>query len=99
MSLLILHAAIRSFFGLAITTFFTQGQITSATAANLPVASTTQMSLADKADARAANRSRRNINASEPLEFAVLPGHRLRKRAMNILSDDAHACSLLRPLV
>ena len=57
------------------------------------------MSFADQVDARAANRSRRNINASEPLEFAVLPGHRLRKRAMNIVSDDAHVRSLLRPLV
>ncbi len=31
-----------------------------------------------------------HVDPSQPLEFAVLPRHRFRKRAVNIQSDDAH---------
>jgi len=35
-----------------------------------------------------------HVDAPQPLEFAVLPDHRLRESSVDIQSDDAHGCSL-----
>src|SRR3954466_3905993 len=99
-SVLILACAIRrTCLGLAITTRFTCGPITLATAAALPVASTTTTSSLDKVAAKALSRSRRMAMRPNRLSLPSLPGHRLSKGAVDVQSDDAHAGSLRALLV
>ena len=69
--------------------------MTAATAAALPVASTTTTSSFESCSAKAANRSRRMSTRPSRSELAVIPRHRLGEGAVDIQSDDAHACSLL----
>ena len=89
----------RTCFGLAITTFFTCGVITAATAAALPVASTTTTSSCDSCRCEGRQQIAPHIDAAKPSELAVIPRHRLGEGAVDIQSDDAHACSLRLSLV